>query len=154
MRVARKAARIVAPVAMPVIDHDCGVAADFSPLPVTQIALMPALYLGQFAVADSLKRGFVDICQLNHFLIAHNDRCGAIDNGPHGQLGLNGYADLAEPGSSRAGLEYGSNLRRDTDTAAREREKHRLLILVARERPGQLASGIGAILEWHLLTLH
>jgi hypothetical protein len=27
-----------------------------------------------------------------------------------------------------------------------------LLVLVARERPGQLASGIGAILEWHLLT--
>jgi hypothetical protein len=87
-------------------------AADFSPLPVTQIALTPALDLGQFAVADSLKRGFVDICQLNHILVAHNDRCNAIDNGPHGQLGLNGYTDLADQDQVEGSLEDSSNLRR------------------------------------------
>ena len=55
-------------------------------------------------------------------------------------------------GAPEGGFECSNNLRRDADTPARECEEYRLLVLVTRERPGQLASRIGAILEWHLLT--
>jgi hypothetical protein len=44
-------------------------------------------------------------------------------------------------------MERGSYLSRNWHTAARERQDHRVLILICRERLSQFATGFRAILE-------
>jgi len=78
-----------------IVNHDRCATADINPLAATQIALTPPFDFGEFAVADGVKFGFVDTGGLNHVLVAHDEGCTAIDDGAHGELRLDRYADLA-----------------------------------------------------------
>jgi hypothetical protein len=70
-----------------------------------------------------------------------------IDDGAHGELRLDRYADLAHQDQIERRMERGSYLSRNRHTAARQRQDHRVLILICRERLSQFATGFRAILE-------
>ncbi len=67
----------------------------------------------------------VDTCRLNHVLVAHDDRCAAINDGAHSELRLDGYADLAHKDQIERRMERGSYLGRNGHAAARQRKDYR-----------------------------
>jgi hypothetical protein len=83
MRVARRAARAVAPVAMPVVNHNRRAASDLRTFAIAQVALAPPLDFGEFGVANGFELGFVNSNVLNDVLIAHDDRASAVGNRTH-----------------------------------------------------------------------
>jgi len=119
MRLAGKAAAI-------------GYLADIDAFAAAQIALTSPFDFGEFAVANGLKFGLVDTCQPNHVLVAHDDRSAAIDDGAHGKLRLDGHADLTHQDQIEWRVERGGHLGRNGDTAARQRQDHRVLIYMLR----------------------
>jgi hypothetical protein len=73
---------------------------------------------------------------LYHILIANDDECGAVDDGPHGQFGLKRYADLTHKDQIQRRAEYSTDLGSNGHSTARQGETHRLPLFVASERLG------------------
>ena len=119
MRVARKAARVVAPVAMPSSITIAVCAFDVGGSAIAQIAPAAPLDFGKFGVANGLEVGFRDGGLANDVLVAHDNGRAAVDDRAHRQFRLERHADLAHQNQIERGVERRGDLRRDRDAAAR-----------------------------------
>src|SRR6516165_6019205 len=75
-RITRRAALIVAPVAMP---SSITIAIWPAHARGTQISLPPPFDLRKFSVTDRVECSFVDFYSLDHILIPHDDGCRPVD---------------------------------------------------------------------------
>jgi hypothetical protein len=66
---------------------------------------------------------------------------------PHGELRLDWYTYLADKDQIEQRMKRSGHLGRNGDTAARQRQDHRVLILICCERLSQFPTGFRAILE-------
>jgi hypothetical protein len=94
-------------------------------------------------------RRLADGGKTNDVLVADNDWSAAIDHRAHGELRLVGNSDLAHQNEVERRVQLGRHFRSDRHPAAGEREHHRLLVPVLRERCRELAPGFLPILESH-----
>jgi hypothetical protein len=83
MRIARRAARVVAPRRNAVVNHNRRAASDLRTFAIAQVALAPPLDFGEFGVANGFELGFANSNVLNDVLIAHDDRPAAVGNRTH-----------------------------------------------------------------------
>ena len=116
---------------------------------IAEVELAAPFDLGELLVANGVEFVLAHASELDHLFIAHDDGLGTIDDRAHGELGLKGHADLAHQDQIERRVECGRDLGRNRHAAARQGQHDRPLILVTRERLGELSAGIGAIDEWH-----
>jgi hypothetical protein len=83
MRIARRAAGVVAPRRNAVVNHNRRAASDLRTFAIAQVALAPPLDFGEFGVANGFELGFANSNVLNDVLIAHDDRPAAVGNRTH-----------------------------------------------------------------------
>jgi hypothetical protein len=65
MRIARRAARVVAPRRNAVVNHNRRAASDLRTFAIAQVALAPPLDFGEFGVANGFELGFANSNVLN-----------------------------------------------------------------------------------------
>jgi hypothetical protein len=123
-----------------VINHNRRAAGDLRAFAIAQVAVALPIDFGEFGIASGFKRSFVNTNVLNDVFIAHRDRAAAVDNRTHCQFRLEGHADLAHEDQIDRRLERLSNLRRDSNSTARQREDRRLLLLVSEGQPDATAA--------------
>src|SRR6516225_7624194 len=132
-----------------VVYDDRSTACDVHAFAAAEIALPPLLDLSQLAVTDGLEILLVDPGKPNDILIANDDWRAAIHHGTHGEFRLERHTNLPDENQVEWCVQRECDLRGDRDATAGKREHDRPLIFVLRERCGELASRIPAIIERH-----
>src|SRR5262245_10881692 len=132
-----------------VVGDDRRPARHIDALAIATITPTAALDLGKLTIAHRLEILLIDAGEPNDLLIAHDERCAAVDDCPHGQLRLHWHADLTHQNEIERRLQGCRRLGGDCDTAARQRQHDRALAFVAGEGKCELPTGVGTILERH-----
>ena len=125
-----------------VIDYDRRTAGDVDALAAAQIAA-PPLDLSKFAVADGCKFGFVDAREPNQSSLRTMIGVPPSTMAPMASSGWHGTPILRTRIKSSGAWSAAATWA----ATGRQRQDHRLLILICCERFSQLATGIGAIPE-------
>jgi hypothetical protein len=97
-----------------------------------EIALPPPLNLGELPLTDGLEILLVDLGEPNDILIAHDDRRPTIHHRTHGELRLEGHANLPHENQVEWRVQRDCDFRSDGHTTARERKHDWLLSFVLR----------------------
>jgi hypothetical protein len=85
----------------------------------------------------------------NDIVVVNDDGSFAVNHRAHGQLGLRRDTDLAHEDQIERRVELGGDFCGHDNTATRESEDHRVLILVADKSSSELASRVRSVLEGH-----
>src|SRR5208283_1323080 len=116
-----------------VVDDDRDAALRLRTGPRPDIEPPSPLDLFKLASADGLKLLLADASHRDNVLIADGDRLAAVRHSAHCELGLEGYADLADENQIKRRLQRRRDRRGHGRAAARQSEHHHLLAFVFEE---------------------